>query len=125
MRLVTRKVFAPPGQPAAQSEQQAAASRRQAHHRDLTALIAPNGSEINDPVGTADHIEVVNDHPHNSRPNPANAAALLRHEEAATSAAGALDADSSVSDATTPPGTADTEEKPLPEYLSVLQRTDC
>ena len=57
--------------------------------------------------------------------NPANAAALLRHEEAATSAAGALDADSSVSDATTPPGTADTEEKPLPEYLSVLQRTDC
>ena len=88
MRLVTRKVFAPPGQPAAQSEQQAAASRRQAHHRDLTALIAPNGSEINDPVGTADHIQVVNDHPHNSRSNPANAAALLKQEGAATSAGG-------------------------------------
>jgi hypothetical protein len=40
------------------------------------------------------------DHPHNSNPNPANAAALLKHEEAATSAAGALDADSSGSDAT-------------------------
>jgi len=39
-------------------------------------------------------------HPHNSRPNPANAAARLRQEEAATSAAGALDADSSGSDAT-------------------------
>jgi hypothetical protein len=38
--------------------------------------------------------------PHNSRPNPANAAARLRQEEAATSAAGALDADSSGSDAT-------------------------
>jgi hypothetical protein len=40
------------------------------------------------------------DHPHNSRPNPANAAARLRQEEAATSAAGAWDFDSSVSDAT-------------------------
>ncbi len=39
-------------------------------------------------------------YPHNSRPNPANAAALLRQEDAATSAAGALDADSSGSDAT-------------------------
>ena len=39
-------------------------------------------------------------YPHNSRPNPANAAALLKQEEAATSAAGALDADSSGSDAT-------------------------
>jgi hypothetical protein len=38
--------------------------------------------------------------PHNSRPNPANAAALLRQELAATSAAGALDADSSGSEAT-------------------------
>jgi len=38
--------------------------------------------------------------PHNSRPKPANAAALLKQEEAATSAAGALDADSSGSDAT-------------------------
>jgi hypothetical protein len=39
-------------------------------------------------------------YPHNSRPNPANAAALLKQEEAATSAAGALDADSNGSDAT-------------------------
>jgi hypothetical protein len=31
---------------------------------------------------------------HNSNPIPANAAALLKQEEAATSAAGALDADS-------------------------------
>jgi hypothetical protein len=37
-------------------------------------------------------------HPQN--PNPANAAAFLRHEEAATSAAGALDADSNGSNAT-------------------------
>ncbi len=40
------------------------------------------------------------DHPHNSNPRPASAAALLKQEEAATSAAGALDADSSGSDAT-------------------------
>ena len=39
-------------------------------------------------------------YPQSSRPNPANAAALLRQELAATSAAGALDADSSGSDAT-------------------------
>ena len=39
-------------------------------------------------------------YPHNSNPRPASAAALLRHEDAATSAAGALDADSSGSDAT-------------------------
>jgi len=39
-------------------------------------------------------------HPHNSNPRPANAAALLKQEEAATSAAGALDADSNGSDAT-------------------------
>jgi len=38
--------------------------------------------------------------PHNSNPRPANAAALLKHEEAATSAAGALDADSNCSEAT-------------------------
>jgi len=25
----------------------------------------------------------------------------------------------------TPPGTASAEEKPLPEYLSLLQRSDC
>jgi hypothetical protein len=31
-------------------------------------------------------------HPHNSNPRPANAAALLKQEDAATSAAGALDA---------------------------------
>jgi hypothetical protein len=37
---------------------------------------------------------------HNSNPRPANAAALLRHEEAATSAAGAWDFDSSASDST-------------------------
>jgi hypothetical protein len=40
------------------------------------------------------------DYPHNSRPRPANAAALLRHEDATTSAAGAFDTDSSGSDAT-------------------------
>jgi len=73
---------------------------RGAHHHDLATLVAPIRTEINDPVGTADHIEVVLDHPHNSRPNPANAAALLRQEEAATSAAGALDANSSGSNAT-------------------------
>ena len=39
-------------------------------------------------------------HPHNSNPRPASAAALLRHEDAATSAAGAFDADSNGSDAT-------------------------
>ena len=39
-------------------------------------------------------------YPHNSNPNPANAAALLKQELAATSAAGALDADSRGSDAT-------------------------
>jgi len=40
------------------------------------------------------------DHPHNSNPRPANAAALLRQELAATSAAGAFDVDSNGSDAT-------------------------
>jgi len=39
------------------------------------------------------------DHPHNSNPNPANAAALLKQEEAETSAAGACNLDSSSSDA--------------------------
>ena len=39
-------------------------------------------------------------HPHNSNPRPASAAALLRQELAATSAAGAFDADSNGSDAT-------------------------
>jgi len=39
-------------------------------------------------------------YPHNSNPNPANAAARLKQEEAATSAAGALDADSKGSEAT-------------------------
>jgi len=38
--------------------------------------------------------------PHNSNPRPANAAALLKQEEAATSAAGACDLDSSGSEAT-------------------------
>jgi len=42
----------------------------------------------------------VSNHPHNSRPNPANSAALRRHEDAATSAAGAQDLDSRGSDAT-------------------------
>ena len=37
-------------------------------------------------------------YPHNFNPRPASAAALLRHEDAATSAAGTLDADSSGSD---------------------------
>ena len=39
-------------------------------------------------------------HPHNSNPRPANAAALLRQELAATSAAGACDLDSNGSEAT-------------------------
>ena len=39
-------------------------------------------------------------HPHNSNPNPANAAALLKQELAATSAAGACDFDSNGSEAT-------------------------
>ena len=38
--------------------------------------------------------------PHNSNPKPANAAALLKQQLAATSAAGAFDVDSSGSDAT-------------------------
>ena len=32
---------------------------RGAYHHDLAALIAAIGSEINDPVGTANHIKVV------------------------------------------------------------------
>jgi hypothetical protein len=39
-------------------------------------------------------------YPHNSNPRPANAAALLKQDKAAISAAGALDADSSGSEAT-------------------------
>ena len=35
---------------------------RGAHHHDLSSLISPIRTEINDPVGTADHIEVVLDH---------------------------------------------------------------
>ena len=74
---------------------------RDCHHHNLAALIAPIGSEIKNPAGAADYIEIVLDHPHNSRPRPANAAAHLKQEEAATSAAGAWDFDSSVSDAPT------------------------
>ena len=32
---------------------------RGAYHHDLAALVAAIGSEINNPVGTADHIKVV------------------------------------------------------------------
>ena len=39
-------------------------------------------------------------HSHSDNPRPANAAALLMHEDAATSAAGGLDADSNGSDPT-------------------------
>ena len=35
---------------------------RGAHHHDLSSLITPIRTKINDPVGTADHIEVVLDH---------------------------------------------------------------
>jgi len=35
---------------------------RVAHHIDLTALIAPIRTQINNAVGTADHIEVVLDY---------------------------------------------------------------
>jgi hypothetical protein len=47
------------------------------------------------------HLETFNIllYPHNSNPRPANAAALLRQELAAISAAGALDVDSRGSDA--------------------------
>ena len=51
-------------------------------------------------MGTADPTRGFLVHPHNSNPNPANAAALLKQELAATSAAGAFDADSSGSEAT-------------------------
>ena len=71
-----------------------------AAHHDLTALVTAFWTQIDDPVGAADHVKVVLDHPHNSNPKPANAAARLRQEEAATSAGGALDADSSGSEAT-------------------------
>ena len=73
---------------------------RRARHHDLTALIAAFGSLVDHPVAAADHIKVVHDYPHNSRPRPANAAARLKQELAATSAAGAFDADSSGSEAT-------------------------
>jgi hypothetical protein len=43
-------------------------------------------------------------YPHNSNPNPANAAALLKQEEAVSSAAGAWDFDSNGSDATASSG---------------------
>jgi hypothetical protein len=57
-------------------------------------------TDTNNPGGAVEHIEALLDYFHNSRPRPASAAALLRHEDAATSAAGALDADSSGSEAT-------------------------
>jgi len=57
-------------------------------------------TDITYPIDTADHIRGCLYHPHNSRPNPANAAALLKQEDAATSAAGACDLDSKGSDAT-------------------------
>jgi len=41
-----------------------------AHHHDLSSLISAIGSEINDPVGTRDHIEVAAFQPHNSNPTP-------------------------------------------------------
>jgi len=52
--------------------------------------------------------------PYNYNPRLANAAALLRHEEAATSAAGALDADSNGSDA-----------QQLHQALLLLKRNHC
>ena len=71
-----------------------------ARDHSLSALVSPFWTKVQDPVGAVEHIEALLDHPHNSRPKPANAAALLRHEDAATSAAGAFDTDSSGSDAT-------------------------
>ena len=91
----------------------------------LINMFAWTDADTNNSDGALEHIETLLDHPHNSNPRPANAAALLRHEEAATSAGGGLDADSRGSDATTPPGTAAPEEKPLPECLSLLPRSDC
>ncbi len=61
---------------------------------------AVSGSDASDRTGLAIQCGSSSDHPHNSNPSPASAAALLRHEEAATSAEGALDADSNGSDAT-------------------------
>jgi hypothetical protein len=68
--------------------------------KDHPQTIATFWSQVDHPFAAADHIMVVLDYPHNSNPRPTNAAALLRHEDAATSAAGALDADSRGSDAT-------------------------
>ena len=66
----------------------------------INVFLYPFWTDITFPIETADHIRGFPDHPHNSNPNPANAAALLKQELAATSAAGAFDADSSGSDAT-------------------------
>ena len=57
-------------------------------------------TDINNPDGAVEHIEALLDYPHNSNPRPANAAARLRQELAATSAAGACDLDSKGSEAT-------------------------
>jgi hypothetical protein len=57
-----------------------------------------SGSDASFRVGLAIRYWWSFHHPHNSKPNPANAAALLKQEEAATSAAGALDADPSGSE---------------------------
>ena len=68
--------------------------------KDHPQTIATFWSQVDHPFAAADHIMVVLDYPHNCNPKPANAAALLRQEDAATSAAGALDADSSGSEET-------------------------
>ena len=52
-------------------------------------------TDTNNPGGAVEHIEALLAYFHISRRRPSSPAALLRHEDAATSAAGALDADSS------------------------------
>ena len=56
---------------------------------------ACSGSDAIDRTGLGIRCWWSLDHPHNSNPKPANAAARLKQELAATSAAGALDADAS------------------------------
>jgi len=55
--------------------------------KDHPQTIATFWSQVDHPFAAADHIMVVLDYPHNSRPRPANAAALLKQKLAETSGA--------------------------------------
>ena len=50
---------------------------RHARLHDLALLIAAFGSEVDHPVAAAEQIEVVLDHPQNSRSRPANPGVLI------------------------------------------------